>query len=235
MWHAPELLGYDDNPLPRRLPPLTLDVEATRLANLLTQGTQAHLVGHSYGGAVALQMALRWPDRVRSLTLYEPVRFGLLRQVAAAEWEAVLDFGSHVSALVMGGSREASAEAFVDYWSGRGSWRVLSDTRRLRVLRHMPKVRMEFQALLTDPLEPKLLARLRMPVRVVRGSHSPAPARAVAAIVAANCPAGELVELPQGIHMTPVVEPARFATTLLAHASDLAPAPIGLRGRARAA
>jgi pimeloyl-ACP methyl ester carboxylesterase len=33
---------------------------------------QAHVVGHSYGGAVALQLALDAPDLVRSLALLEP-------------------------------------------------------------------------------------------------------------------------------------------------------------------
>jgi pimeloyl-ACP methyl ester carboxylesterase len=44
---------------------------ATDLAGLLDQlGIErAHLVAHSFGGAVALQYALLWPDRVLSLTL----------------------------------------------------------------------------------------------------------------------------------------------------------------------
>jgi pimeloyl-ACP methyl ester carboxylesterase len=37
-----------------------------------------HLVGHSYGGAVALKIALCQPQRVLSLTLIEPVLFHLL-------------------------------------------------------------------------------------------------------------------------------------------------------------
>jgi pimeloyl-ACP methyl ester carboxylesterase len=83
-----------------------------------------------------------------------------------------------------------------------------------------------------------LLRRLRMPVRVVRGDSSPAPAREVAAIVAANCPAGELVQLPGAGHMTPLLEPPRFAATLLAHGGDavepIAPAAAPAPRRRRA-
>jgi pimeloyl-ACP methyl ester carboxylesterase len=36
-----------------------------------------HLVGHSYGGVVALLAAARWPERVRSLVVVEPPAFAL--------------------------------------------------------------------------------------------------------------------------------------------------------------
>jgi pimeloyl-ACP methyl ester carboxylesterase len=49
--------------------------DADLLAPLLTGG--AHLVGHSYGGLVALYMAAHQPQSVRSLTLIEPPAYWL--------------------------------------------------------------------------------------------------------------------------------------------------------------
>src|SRR5690348_13175582 len=40
-----------------------------------------HLAGHSYGGGVALHAALQRPDRIASLSLYEPTAFHLLPQL----------------------------------------------------------------------------------------------------------------------------------------------------------
>src|SRR4029077_14471409 len=40
---------------------------------LADAGERFHLIGHSYGGAVALKLALAHPGRVRSLVIYEPV------------------------------------------------------------------------------------------------------------------------------------------------------------------
>jgi pimeloyl-ACP methyl ester carboxylesterase len=48
--------------------------DAELLSPLLAEQS-AHLVGHSYGGIVALYMAARQPDSVRSLVLIEPPAF----------------------------------------------------------------------------------------------------------------------------------------------------------------
>ena len=66
--------GYPPNPLLDRI---DFDVQADELAPLLED--EAHLVGHSYGGVIALLIAARRPDVVRSLTVSEPPAFGLVR------------------------------------------------------------------------------------------------------------------------------------------------------------
>ncbi|MGZ4481306.1 MAG: alpha/beta fold hydrolase [Gaiellales bacterium] len=53
------------------------DVDAADVAELLS--SRMHLVGHSYGGVVALLAAARRPSRVRSLALIEPPAFDLVR------------------------------------------------------------------------------------------------------------------------------------------------------------
>src|SRR5690349_5114417 len=59
--------------------PYTLDEEVAFLDPAFeSAGDSFHLVGHSYGGAVALKAALRHRGRLQSLTLFEPVLFSLL-------------------------------------------------------------------------------------------------------------------------------------------------------------
>jgi pimeloyl-ACP methyl ester carboxylesterase len=45
----------------------------------------AHLVGHSYGGVIALLAAARRPELVRSLTVIEPPAFAVARGIPAAD------------------------------------------------------------------------------------------------------------------------------------------------------
>jgi pimeloyl-ACP methyl ester carboxylesterase len=60
------------------------EVDARDVAGLLGAGG-AHLVGHSYGGVVALAAAARWPAAVRSLVLIEPSALRIAEQVPAVK------------------------------------------------------------------------------------------------------------------------------------------------------
>jgi len=71
---APDRGGYPPGPLLERI---DFEQQAEELAPLLDGG--AHLVGHSYGGVIALLMAARRPERVRSLAVSEPPAFALAR------------------------------------------------------------------------------------------------------------------------------------------------------------
>lgn len=65
---VPDRPGHGQSPDPGR--PDDYDADGTWVAELLGNG--AHLVGHSFGGAVALAAAFKRPEAVRSLTLIEP-------------------------------------------------------------------------------------------------------------------------------------------------------------------
>ena len=80
---APDLLGAGRSPpWPEPVKP-DLREELALLAPVLASlpggaGERFHLVGHSYGAAVAAKVALAMPGRVASLLMYEPTLFALL-------------------------------------------------------------------------------------------------------------------------------------------------------------
>jgi pimeloyl-ACP methyl ester carboxylesterase len=69
----PDRPGHGRSPDPGR--PDDAEADAAWVADLLAEG--AHLVGHSYGGCVALAAAAKQPALVRSLTLIEPAMHGI--------------------------------------------------------------------------------------------------------------------------------------------------------------
>jgi pimeloyl-ACP methyl ester carboxylesterase len=204
---APDLLGYGSG---ERWPiggAASFDDEANQLAALLARyDGGVHLLGHSYGGAVALQVALRWPRQVRSLTVYEPVRFALLHADPVL-WANIVGVGRNISALALAGREDEAAEMFVDYWSYPGAWASLSPTRKAAVAARMSKVQAEFEAAYSDPLPSTAYAGLSMPVTVLVGGQSPEPARRVAERLVEACPQARLVRVPHHGHMGALENP----------------------------
>jgi pimeloyl-ACP methyl ester carboxylesterase len=79
--------GYGDSSRPAR--GLSMQEHAADCAVLLRALgiAHAHVVGHSFGGSVALQLALDWPQLVRTLAVLEP---GLFVGGSAAGYRAAL-------------------------------------------------------------------------------------------------------------------------------------------------
>ncbi len=209
---TPELIGYGADGSAAPTDAVTLDDEAQRIADLCAVFEQGvHLVGHSYGGAVALRVALRWPRRVRALSLYEPVLFALLRGHDDAAWHHVTAAGHEIGALARAGAHAASAARFVDYWSGPGAWDALPAPRQRAVAERMPKVAAEFGALFADDVGPRAYTDLPVPVHLLAGTRSPWPARSVAQRLAVLLPGARLTTLHGLGHMGPLEDAPRVA------------------------
>jgi len=76
----PDRRGYGGSPATG---PADFSVDADDVAALLGGG--AHLVGHSYGAVVALLVAARRPEAVRTLTLAEPAALSVAKEDRAVE------------------------------------------------------------------------------------------------------------------------------------------------------
>ncbi|OBF28038.1 alpha/beta hydrolase [Mycobacterium sp. ACS4331] len=68
---APDLLGHGRSPVAA---PWTIDANVAALARVLDETAQGPVVvvGHSFGGAIALHLAATHPDRVKALVLLDP-------------------------------------------------------------------------------------------------------------------------------------------------------------------
>ncbi len=98
---APEHYGCDRSGPWTGTHAFTLADEAARTFELIDRSERkVHLVGHSYGGGVALHVALARPGRIASLALYEPTTFHLLK--------AMGDRGAAALAEITGIARETA-------------------------------------------------------------------------------------------------------------------------------
>jgi pimeloyl-ACP methyl ester carboxylesterase len=204
--------------------PLSLADERTLLAPAFeAAGGRFHLVGHSYGGAVALEVARAEPGRVASLVLYEPVLFSLLvaedpTQPAAREIAAVRD--DTVAALERG-DPHASGARFVDYWMGAGAWAAMPASRRDGLARAMGAVKAEWDAAFGNPTPLSAFAELDAPVLYLTGTESPASSRGVARLLAKTLPRVTVLEIEGVGHMGPVTHPDRINALVERHFDDI--------------
>jgi pimeloyl-ACP methyl ester carboxylesterase len=207
---APDLYGSGDSPLWTGERGLTLADEVALLEPALqAAGRPFHLVGHSYGGVVALQAALADPGRVRSLVLIEPVMFGLLvaddpDQPATRE---ILSVRQDTDAAVERGALGSAAERFIDYWMGPGSLAAMPSGRRAAAAAAMHDVRQEWSALFAETTPLAAYSALDVPTLLLTGSQSPASARRVTALLAGALPRVTVTELDGVGHMAPVTHP----------------------------
>jgi pimeloyl-ACP methyl ester carboxylesterase len=208
----------------------TLADEAARTIELIDRSERkVHLVGHSYGGGVALHAALARPGRVASLTLYEPSAFHLLKAMGeqgAAAFAEIAAVARATESSVLSGDYRGGAVAFVDYWSGTGAWTALRPSVQGALIRWMPKAPLDFRALMDDPTSAAAYAALRMPVLVLRGEHAPRPTRLIAEMLPKLLPAARL-ELVHGAgHMGPLTHADAVSTRLAAHIDAAQSAPL---------
>lgn len=222
---AVDLHGAGRSPAWRGDRPLTLADEVALLEPALAAtGARFHLVGHSYGGAVALKVALAHPHWVASLTVFEPVLFSLLMaddpaQPAAREIDAVR---ADTSAAIDRGDRHGAGARFVDYWTGAGTWAAMSERRRCAVAGAMDGLKAQWHAVFEEPTPRAALGRLDMPALCLVGSRSPASSRAVSRLLVRTLPRAMAVELDGVGHMGPITHAERVNALIERHLDGLA-------------
>lgn len=207
---AIDLHGYGESAMPESGGRHTLLDEVrlvqSKLAQVLAPGERFHLVGHSFGGGVALRLAHANPDRVRSLTLFEPTAFHLLEPDHPALGDVCAI--AHATQLgVIEGQRDEATGMFIDFWSGKGAYAALPPARQALLASLLDKVPLDFQALIDDPLRVADYGRMAVAACLIAGSDSPPCAHAVVSVLAACLANAETHEVDAG-HMAPVSHPA---------------------------
>jgi pimeloyl-ACP methyl ester carboxylesterase len=203
---AVDFHGHGTQPEWRGDAPLTLADEVALVEPILREAGRVHLVGHSYGGAVALKAAQLHPHAVRSLVVYEPVMFRWL-----SEEDPNSDVAREVVALAAGmreslnaGDELSAAERFLTYWSGAGAWNSMPVARRQASAARMRSVLSHFDALAAETLTAASLRRLGSRMLCLSGSRTVASTRRISAILRATLPHGEHQMLVGMGHMGPI-------------------------------
>lgn len=199
----------------------TLADEAAQAIALIDRSDdKVHLVGHSYGGGVALNVALARPDRISSMALYEPSAFHLLRQMGeqgAEPYAEITGVARHICQGVVTGDYRGAVAAFVDYWNGPGSWNALRPSVQRALIRWAPKGPLDFRALIDDPTPVAAYGALTFPLLILRGEYAPSPTRVIAEGLAQWLPASRIVDIAGAGHMGPLTHTPEVSALIVRH------------------
>jgi pimeloyl-ACP methyl ester carboxylesterase len=174
------------------------------------------LVGHSYGAAVAMRAAIRHPDRVRALIVYEPTLFSLIEADGPAPNDAdgIREAVASAAAALEAGDPDAAARFFIDYWTTPGHWARTPGDQKPAITNAIRNVRRWAHALFTEPTPISGFGRLGMPVLYLTGSRSTRSAQGVARRLTGALPNVVCQDLPNLGHMGPVTDPELVNRTI---------------------
>jgi pimeloyl-ACP methyl ester carboxylesterase len=227
---APDLSGYGSNFARWPFLPTTLADEVALLGEQIDRATgPVHLVGHSYGGAVAFKMATSeaYAARIRSLTLIEPVLPTLLCDNAAdlQLHDLFADLGRRIHVDLCNGLYMETLDKFLVYWNGSAPAENLPGEARLRMIEQIEKIAFDFMAILGEQDIAAAAAGIRVPTLLVSGGLSPYMTQRIVGRLASLIPGAELRHLPAAGHMLPLSHAKQVNPDIVRHiasADDLA-------------
>lgn len=221
---VPDFTGCGRNPPWPDHQRFSYPVDVAAVEQLLDHlGESPHLVGHSYGGFVSLELARKRP--VRSLALFDPVAFGVLHSendklglddLLAAESQPIF------SDEEKGGSDEWF-QAFVDYWQGRNAWRSLPPPSQQAFLNVGRKVFGEVMSMSTNRTPLSAYGAINAPTLLMIGAKSPMSAQRVAILLSGVMKNAQLLRIDGAGHMGPITHAAEVNEAVRAFLTRVTP------------
>ena len=184
---------------------------------------RVHVLGHSLGGTIGIQLALAHPELVVDLALMEPAIMGAIAKAearnnpdAAASQEAFRKGMEEVYRIYATGDKRAALQAFLETRAGeafRGvlDWLTTTGEFDQAVADADTFLQVEMPAAFAWDFTPEDAAKLTQPVLSILGAHSPARAQKVHEVLTRWVRQTEIAELPNAEHALPLMDPPGIA------------------------
>ncbi|WP_233193018.1 alpha/beta fold hydrolase [Acidimangrovimonas sediminis] len=176
---------------------------------------QVDLIGHSFGGTIALRLAIEAPGKVRSLTLIEPTLFAAARAAGLVDDPSHEDEMRPLEALIAAGDAEGAARRFTGQWGTGPDWSAQPEAQRAYITERVGLIVQSEPVLWHD--SGRILPRIgavTCPVLLMQGADSPPIIGAILTALERLVPDTRRVSVPGARHMLPVTHPAEVSAAL---------------------
>jgi pimeloyl-ACP methyl ester carboxylesterase len=208
---ALDFLGYSPSDSWAIQDSINIDFEAAEHL-LLQQHTSIDIIGHSYGGFLAMKLAMKHPKKIRALLLHEPVAWGALfdgkRDDLTSDFEKICDvFFRHQEDIDI----DAWLEYFIGYWNEPNTWTQLPEKTKSIWRHRFHKIYSEVSYLCLDRTPLEYWSTLKASTTITLSTGAPAHEQEVCHLLASIIPNSNLIQ-HKGGHLSP-----------LTHFSELSP------------
>ncbi len=208
------LRGYGETPETRSAADCDMAHEVAVVAAAARRlGGPVHLVGHSFGGTVALATALSGRCEVASLALFEANPLALLLDGQPALHGAALTLSQDFAAAVAAGD-PAAPGLILDYWGGAGAFAALPPAVQDYCRATAPANVLDWPCCFGFAARPADYARLAMPVLLVRGALANPAMVAITETLQGALPDAEAAVVPGAGHFLIASHAAACASLL---------------------
>lgn len=187
-------------------------------ADFAVEQAPMDVIGHSFGGVVALKLAIERPELVRSLVMIESVFFAAgLRALPEACAEHLAEQCAFEAAMKAGDLEEA-ARGFIGAWGGGRPWETFSTAQQARIAQQMPLITAVGPALYGDVggmLDTGVLEAVDIPTLLLEGSEAPAIIPAITEALAARMPRARRSVIDGAGHMSVATHPDEVSAQIM--------------------
>jgi 3-oxoadipate enol-lactonase len=213
---APDIRGFGQS-----LPvdgPFTFHEDITALLDHL-QIKKAAVVGASFGGAIALNLALSHPERVTALAL-------VCAAIAGFDWHGETpEIAEKIDAACEQDNVDLANELEIERWVvGEGRTRADVDRKIIDLVLHMNRIALMMPEL-GEEIEPKpdainRLNEIAVPTLVIGADHDDPISRARSEILSSQIPKAKTILMGDAGHLPSLEQSAEFNSVLSAFLKD---------------
>ena len=220
------LLGYGGTSERRTADDASIVYEAEILESVIRKaGGKVHVVGHSFGGGIALVVALRKRVPLASVTIVEAPAVEILRAMGEHDhYRAFRNMTDEYFTSLENGNKEAIA-TMIDFFGGAGTFASWPPRLREYAVTTTSVNILDWASAYGFPISPAALAKIDVPTAILCGGESHPAVYRACELLTMCIPGASFATIEGAAHFMIATHPKNVARFIVEHVVDNVDAP----------